>query len=85
MPPYLVKIIRIVPERQIVWKTFPREGDSFFAFVHFSLTPQGAKTEFLVNVYTEALVPRTSTQALQALEKQMAGDYERLEAHYRRF
>ncbi len=62
-------------------RCFPAKATASSRLLHFSLTPQGAKTEFLVNVYTEALVPRMSTQALQALEKQMAGDYERLEAH----
>src|SRR5437764_11597832 len=31
MPPYLVKIIGLTPERQIVWKMFPQEGASFVA------------------------------------------------------
>jgi hypothetical protein len=81
MPPYLVKIIRLVPERQIVWKMLPQEGQSYVAFVDFSLTPEGSLTRFLCNVYTEALVPRMSDASLKALEAKMAADYEKLEGH----
>ena len=81
MPPYLVKIIKIIPERQIVWKMFPVEGSSFMAFVEFSLVPEGAQTRFLCDVYTEAIVPRMADASLRELEAKMAADYEKLGNH----
>jgi hypothetical protein len=81
MAPYLVKTIRLVPERQIVWKMLPQEGASFVAFVDFLLVPEGARTNFVCNVYTEALLPRMSPETLGTVEQKMAADYEKLEGY----
>jgi hypothetical protein len=81
MPPYLVKIVHVEPERRVVWKMFPEHGDGFLAFVEFAISPVGSRTQFQYHVYTEALLPRMSSKELAAAEKKMADDYERLEKH----
>lgn len=81
MPPYYAKIVHIKPGRQIVWKLFPLEGDSFFAFVDFALSEDGGVTTFTSNVYAEFRLPLTTDANRSATEAKMAQDYERLEDH----
>jgi hypothetical protein len=81
MPPYLVKIVRIVPEKQIVWTMFPQIGDGFFAFVDWQLVREGEQTVFVSNVYSEARMPRVADAAIPAIEEQMGAAYDKLEGY----
>jgi len=64
MPPYLVKIVEMKPEKQIVWKMYPRTGDEFYCFVDFRLEGAKTGTKFIVAVYSESQVPLMSDAAL---------------------
>lgn len=79
MPPYLVKIIELVPNEKIVWKMFPDQGDSFFGFVEFSLTEVEGKTEFYNGVYFEYLLPKMADDAIAEFEEKIQHDYAILE------
>ena len=81
MPPYLVKILLIEAEKQIVWKMLPHQGDSYTAFVDFSLAPDGEGAIFTSNVYTEAKIPRVGDAELREIERQMAENYDKLESY----
>jgi hypothetical protein len=78
MPPYLVKVIDVKPNRQIVWKMYPRSGNEFYCMVDFSLEPVGKATRFYVDVYSENLVPIMSEKELEALKREVHGMYDKL-------
>lgn len=79
MPPYLVKVIRVIPEEQIVWKMFPREGEGFFGFVDFRIEDNEGKTKFIDQLYFEYKVPRMADAKVAEYEERLQKDYEALE------
>ena len=78
MPPYLVKVIEVKPQRQIVWKMYPRTGNEFYCMVDFSLEPVGKATRFFVDVYSESQVPIMSEAQLERLKSDIHKMYDKL-------
>lgn len=78
MPPYLVKIIEVKPQKQIVWKMYPRTGNEFYCMVDFSLEPVGKATRFFVDVYSESQVPIMSKGQLETMKSDVHKMYDKL-------
>ena len=78
MPPYLVKIIEVKPQKQIVWKMYPRSGNEFYCMVDFSLEPVGKATRFFVDIYSESHVPIMSDAQLEAVKSDVHKMYDKL-------
>ena len=79
MDPYLVKIIHIEPEKQIVWHVFPMEGDTFSVFADFSLQPVDGATRFIHRSYSQMRSPKMSGAQLLITQQHIKEANERLE------
>ena len=78
MPPYLVKIIEVKPQKQIVWKMYPRTGDEFYCMVDFSLEPVGKATRFFLDVYSESQLPIMTEAQLETVKRDVHKMYDKL-------
>lgn len=65
---YLLKTVKIVPQKQIVSKVFPLKGDDFIGFSDVTLFRFGGRSKMIFSFYMEIKIDKSSTNPVDDLE-----------------
>jgi uncharacterized protein YndB with AHSA1/START domain len=80
-PSYFARVLKIEPERRIVWKTYPEKitpQENFFGIVDFKIHDEGGKTRFCYDFIYEFLVPHENDEQLIAFRDQQYENFKTL-------
>jgi len=80
-PPYYAKTLKLVNKKQIVWKTFPKEGEDFSDFtgiIDFRFRPVNGNTNFSYSIYYEFRIQENDDKKVQEYERDMKANFEAL-------
>jgi hypothetical protein len=69
-PPYLARTIKLEPQRRIIWKTFPEQGNDYFGIVEFDVREIDGKTRFNYSLLYEFMMPERTEAELEEFYKQ---------------
>jgi hypothetical protein len=80
-PSYFARVLKIEPERRIVWKTYPEKitpQENFFGIVDFKIYDESGKTRFCYDFLYEFLVPHENEEELVAFRDQQYENFKTL-------
>lgn len=69
-PPYLARTIKLEPEKRIIWKTYPEQGNDYFGIVDFRVQEISGKTRFSYSLLYEFMIPERSDEDLEKFRTQ---------------